>query len=322
MTYLECIRRAIIEELERDSSVFMMGEDIGVYGGAFKVSDGLLEQFGDKRIIDTPIAEAGMVGAAVGAALAGMRPIVEMQFIDFLANAYNQVVNMAAKRRYIHGTPVPIVIRGPCGGGVHAGPFHSCNPEVAYVHTPGLKVVAPATGEDALGLLKSAIRDPDPVLFLEHKKLYRSVKCIAPEGDHLTTIGKAHIAREGADLTILTYSAMVHLALEVADELADAGEGSLEVVDLRTLSPLDREAILTSCKKTSRVLVLHEDTRTAGLGGELATLVTEEAFEYLDAPPVRVTAPDTPVPYAHSLEAAFIPSKERVVEAVRGLLSY
>lgn len=322
VTYLEMIRRALREEMERDASVFLIGEDIGAYGGAFKVTDGLLETFGADRVIDTPIAEAGIVGAAVGAALQGMRPVVEIQFIDFLANAYNQMVNMVAKRRWIHGTPVPIVVRGPCGGGVGAGPFHSQNPEVAYVHTPGLKVVAPATPADALGLLKSAIRDPDPVLFLEHKKLYRTQRCTAPLGEHLVPIGEAHIARPGRDLTILTYSAMVHVALAAAEQLAAAGEGEVEVVDLRTLSPLDRDTILDSVRRTSRVLCLHEDTRTLGMGAELTTLIAEEAFEYLDAPPARVTAPDTPVPVASRLEEAFIPDVAQVLETARRLLTF
>jgi 2-oxoisovalerate dehydrogenase E1 component beta subunit len=320
-TYLEAIREGMWEEMERDPSVFLLGEDVGVYGGAFKVTAGFYEHFGERRVVDTPISEAAIVGAAIGASFLGLRPVAEIQFADFITCAFDQIVNFAAKSRWRWGAAVPIVVRAPSGGGVHGGPFHSQNPEMWFVRTPGLKVVAPATAYDAKGLIKSAIRDNDPVLFFEHKALYRRVKEDLPPGDWTVPIGKARVAREGTDLSIITYGAMVWTALEAAEALA--GEGiSAEVVDLRTLLPLDRETVCASVKKTSKVLLLHEDTRTGGMAGELAVTITESVFEYLDGPIVRVTAPDTPVPYSPPLEEAFLPNAEKVVEKARWLYGY
>src|ERR1035438_8590573 len=268
-TYLEAIREGLWEEMERDPDVFLIGEDIGVYGGAFKVTAGFIEHFGARRVVDTPISESGIVGAAIGAGLMGLRPVAEMQFADFITCGFDQIVNFAAKCRYRWNAAVPIVVRAPSGGGIHGGPFHSQNPEMWFVKTPGLKVVAPATASDAKGLIKAAIRDNDPVIFLEHKGLYRRIKEDLPAGDYTVPIGKAKVVREGNDLTIVTYGAMVWVALEAADKLAEEGT-SVEVVDLRTLLPLDRETVCESVKKTSKVLLLHEDTRTAGMAGELA----------------------------------------------------
>jgi 2-oxoisovalerate dehydrogenase E1 component beta subunit len=307
--------------MERDPNVFLIGEDIGVYGGAFKVTDGFYEHFGEKRVVDTPISEAAIVGAAIGASYMGLRPVAEMQFADFITCAFDQIVNFAAKSRYRWGAAVPIVVRAPSGGGIHGGPFHSQNPEMWFVRTPGLKVVAPATAYDAKGLIKSAIRDNDPVLFFEHKGLYRRIKEDLPAGEYTVPIGKAKVVRKGGHLSIVTYGAMVWTALEAADQLA--GEGiSAEVVDLRTLLPLDRETVCASVKKTSKVLLLHEDTRTGGMAGELAASISESVFEYLDAPIVRVTAPDTPVPYSPPLEDAFLPNTAKVVEKARWLYRY
>ncbi len=294
-TYVEAIRQGIWEEMEADERVFILGEDVGIYGGAFKVTEGMLERFGELRVIDTPIAEAAIVGAAIGAALMGMRPIAEMQFIDFISCAFDQITNFAAKNRYRWGAGVPIVIRGPSGGGVHGGPFHSQNPEMYFVHTPGLKVVAPATAHDAKGLIKAAIRDDDPVIYLEHKYLYRRVKEELPAEDYIVPIGRAAVRREGRDLTILTYGAMLYPSLEAAEALARDPGIETEVIDLRSLLPLDKDAVLASAKKTGKVLVVHEDTRTGGIAGEIAAIINEEVFEYLDGPILRVTAPDTPV---------------------------
>src|SRR6266850_1962314 len=320
-TYLEAIRQALWEEMERDERVFLLGEDIGAYGGAFKVTAGLAERFGPDRVIDTPIAEAGIIGASVGAALAGMRPVVEMQFIDFIACGFNQLVNFAAKCRWRWGGGVPMVVRGPCGGGVRAGPFHSQNPEAAFFHTPGLKIVEPATAYDAKGLLKTAIRDDDPVLFFEHKFLYRRIKEEMPAQDYAVPIGVAATRRQGSDLAIITYGAMVHTALEAAKRLEEDGV-STEILDLRTLLPLDNESILSAAAKTGKVIVLHEDMRTGGIGAEIAARIGESAFEYLDGPVMRVTAPDTPVPYAAPLEDLFIPDVSRVIAAAKDLIAY
>lgn len=320
-TYLEAIRQALFEEMDRDPAVVMLGEDIAAYGGAFKVSEGLLDRFGGARVIDTPVSESAIVGAAIGMGYAGLRPVAEMQFIDFIACAFNQVTNFAAKSHYLWGAPVPMVLRGPSGGGVHGGPFHSANPEMYFVHTPGLKVVCPATPYDAKGLLKSAIRDNNPVLFFEHKYLYRRVKEDLPEGDFMVPIGKAAVRREGRDLTIVSYAAMLHTSLEAAAELAKEGIEA-EVLDLRTLLPLDREAILASVRKTNKLLVVHEDTRTGGIAGEIAAVVTESAFEDLDGPVRRVTSLDTPVPYSPPLEDAFRPNTAKVVAAARELAHY
>ena len=320
-TYLEAIREGLLEEMERDPNVFCIGEDIGEYGGAFKVTAGFLERFGARRVVDTPISEAAIVGASIGASLMGLRPVAEMQFADFITCGFDQIVNFAAKCRYRWNAPVPIVVRSPSGGGIHGGPFHSQNPEMWFVRTPGLKVVCPATAYDAKGLIKSAIRDNDPVLYFEHKGLYRKIKEDLPTEEYTVPIGKAKVVREGRHLSIITYGAMVWTALEAADKLAGAG-ASVEVVDLRTLVPLDRETICASVRKTSKALLLHEDTRTGGMAGELAATITENVFEYLDGPIVRVTAPDTPVPYSPPLEEAFLPNVEKVVEKARWLYRY
>jgi len=321
LTYLEAIRQGIQEEMRRDPDVFLLGEDIGVYGGAFKVTAGMLDEFGERRVIDTPISESAIVGAAIGASLMGLRPVAEMQFADFITCGYDQIVNFAAKCRYRWGAAVPMVIRAPSGGGIHGGPFHSQNPEAWFTHAPGLKVVAPSTPADAKGLIKSAIRDNNPVLYFEHKALYRKIKGDVPDGDFTVPIGKAAVVREGRDLSIITYGAMVHVARETAETLE--GEGiSVEIVDLRTLAPLDEDTVLASVRKTSKVLLLHEDTMTGGIGGELAARIAQKAFEYLDGPIVRVTAPDTPVPYSPPLEEAFLPKVEDVVREARRLRNY
>ena len=322
VTYLEAIRQALFEEMARDERVFVLGEDVGAYGGAFKVTEGLQERFGEQRVIDTPIAEAAIVGSAIGAAYMGMRPVAELQFIDFISTCFDMLTNFAAKSRYRTGAGVPIVVRGPIGGGVGGGPFHSLNPESFFLNTPGIKMVEPATPADAKGLLKAAIRDEDPVLFFEHKFLYRRLKEDVPDGDAaIVPIGKAAVRREGGDATIVTFGAMVHTALEAAKQLEHDGVG-VEVVDLRTLAPLDRETVLASVAKTSRVLLLHEATLTGGIGGELAALIAEEGFEYLDAPIARLGSVDAPVPYAPPLEAAFLPSAAKVVERVKALVKY
>ena len=321
VTYLEAIRQGIWEEMERDPTVFCLGEDIGIYGGAFKVTEGLIDRFGAERVVDTPIAEMAIVGAAFGASLTGMRPVAEFQFMDFIGCAFNQIVNMVAKAHFRWGAPAPLVIRGPSGGGVHGGPFHSQNPEAWFVHAPGLKVVCPATAYDAKGLIKSAIRDNNPVIFFEHKFLYRRIKEELPEGDYTVPLGKARVAREGRHVSVITYAAMVHTALEAAETLAKEGI-ELEVVDLRTLLPLDREAIAATVKKTNRVILLHEDVRTGGIAGEVAAIINEEAFDWLDAPIVRVTAKDTPVPFSPPLEEWFLPKAEDVVREARRLIEY
>lgn len=320
-TYLEAIRQGLWEEMESDPSVFCIGEDIGIYGGAFKVTDGFVHHFGPQRVIDTPIAESAIVGAAFGAALTGMRPVAEFQFMDFIGCAFNQIVNMVAKSHYRWGAPAPLVLRGPAGGGVHGGPFHSQNPEMYFVHTPGMKVVAPATPADAKGLIKSAVRDNNPVLFLEHKFLYRRIKDEVPDGDVTIPIGKARLHREGRDLSIITYAAMVHTAQEAADILANDGI-EVEIVDLRTLSPLDRDAIAQTVKRTNKVILLHEDTRTGGLAGEIAAIINEEAFDDLDGPIVRLTSLDTPVPFSPPLEHYFLPKVEDVVREARKLHAF
>ncbi len=317
-TYVEAIRQGIWEEMERDDTVFVMGEDIAVYGGAFKVTKGMLERFGELRVVDTPLAESGIIGTGTGAAISGLRPVLEMQFADFMACGFDQITNFAAKCRYRWGQAIPMVIRAPAGGNIHGGPFHSQNVEMPYVHTPGLKVVQPATAYDAKGLIKAAIRDDDPVIYLEHKYLYRSIKEELPAEDYSVPIGKARICREGSDISIITYGWMVHVALEAAERASSEGI-SIAVLDLRTLVPLDREAILATARQTSKVILLHEDTLTGGLGGELAGIISEHAFDYLDGPLVRIAAPDTPVPFSKTLEKAFLPNAERVLEKARWL---
>jgi 2-oxoisovalerate dehydrogenase E1 component beta subunit len=309
------------EEMSRDPRVFILGEDVGSYGGAFRVTQGFLEKFGPERVIDTPISETGLIGAAIGASLFGMRPIAELQFIDFIACGFNQIVNYAAKSRYRWGGGVPIVIRGPAGAGVHGGPFHSQSPESYFMNVPGLKIVAPATPTDAKGLMLAAIRDPDPVIFLEHKFLYRRLKEEVPEGDYTTPIGEARIARAGEDVSIITYGAMVHASLEAAELVAREGI-RVEILDLRTLLPMDRPRILETVEKTGRVLIVHEATKTGGPGGEIAALIAEHAFLHLDAPIVRVAPPDTPVPYSPPLEEFFLPNASKITDAIRALAEY
>jgi 2-oxoisovalerate dehydrogenase E1 component beta subunit len=322
-TYLEAIRQALSEEMERDPSVVLLGEDIGVYGGAFQATAGLLEKFGWERVIDTPISETAIVGAAVGMSYLGLRPVAEMQFIDFIACAFNSLTNYAAKSHYLWNAPVPIVIRGASGGGVHGGPFHSANPEMHFVHTPGLKVVCPATPADAKGLLKSAIRDNNPVLFFEHKFLYRRIQeDLSPAAaDGAIPLGQALVRRTGRDLTIVTYAAMVHASLQAAETLAQDGIEA-EVVDLRTLAPLDRATIFDSVRRTSKLLVVHEDVRTGGIAGEIAALVADELFAELDGPIGRVTGLDTPVPFSPPLEEFFLPSAAKIAAAARALAAY
>lgn len=322
ITYLEAIREAHFEEMERDPNVFCLGEDIGAFGGAFKVTEGLMARFGEQRVIDSPISEVAIVGAAAGAAHMGMRPIVEMQFIDFLANAYDMLTNYVATARYRAFLPCPMVVRGPSGGYVRGGPFHSQNPEAGFIHTPGLKVVYPATASDAKGLFKSAVRDDDCVLFFEHKYLYRRIKEEMPAGDHLVPIGKARTAREGNDLSIITYAATVWKALEAAEQLQKEDGLSIEVIDLRTLSPLDDDAIFTTVKKNNRALILHEDTRTGGIAGEITARINETCFEWLDAPVLRVTAHDIPLPYAPQLEDFVLPQTADIVNVARKLAAY
>jgi pyruvate/2-oxoglutarate/acetoin dehydrogenase E1 component len=322
ITYLEAIREAHFEEMERDPNVFCMGEDIGAYGGAFKVTEGLQARFGEERVIDTPISEAGIIGAAAGAAHMGLRPIVEMQFIDFISCGYDMLTNYVATARYRAMLPCPMVVRGPSGGYVRGGPFHSQSPEAAFLHTPGLKIVYPATASDAKGLLKSAVRDEDCVLFFEHKYLYRRIKEEMPSGDHLTPIGSARVARAGKDVSIVTYAATVWKSLEAAEQL-DRDDGvSVEVIDLRSLAPLDDAAIVETVKKTNRVLIVHEDTRTGGIAGEITSRINELAFEWLDAPVLRVTAADVPLPYSPPLEDYVLPQTSDIVTAVRRLAAY
>jgi 2-oxoisovalerate dehydrogenase E1 component beta subunit len=323
VTYLEAIRQGLWEEMERDERVFILGEDVGIYGGAFKVTEGFQSRFGPTRVIDTPISEAAIVGAAAGAAHMGLRPVCEMQFIDFISCAYDMLTNYVATARYRANLATPMVVRGPSGGYVRGGPFHSQNPEAAFLHTPGLKIVCPATVRDAKGLIKSAIRDDDPVLYFEHKFLYRRIKEELPAGEEiLTPIGKARLAREGTDLSIVTWSAMVFKALEAAERLAQEDGLSVEVVDLRTLLPMDDEALVATVRKTNRVLIAHEDTRTGGAAGEITARINELAFEWLDAPIRRVCAHDVPLPYAPTLEDFVLPQVEDLIAACRWLADY
>ncbi|HEY3569307.1 MAG TPA: alpha-ketoacid dehydrogenase subunit beta [Thermoanaerobaculia bacterium] len=321
VTYLEAIRQALWDEMEKDERVFMLGQDIGTYGGAFRVTAGFLDHFGPERIIDTPISESAMIGAAIGAAMMGMLPVVEMQFIDFISCAFNQIINFAAPNHYRWGQQVPIVVRGPAGGNVHGSAYHSQNPESYFQHTPGLKIVAPGTVADAYGLLRSAIHDPNPVLYFEHKYLYRRLKDELPQGDGLVPIGQARLAREGRDLSVITYGAMLQVALEAAGRLEAEGI-DLEVLDLRTIKPLDQEAILATVRKTSRVIVLTEEQLTGSVAGEVAARISQNAFEWLDGPVHRLCCPDTPVPYSPTLEEAYLPNVDKLVARVRELASY
>ncbi|MFQ5714465.1 MAG: alpha-ketoacid dehydrogenase subunit beta [Candidatus Scalinduaceae bacterium] len=321
ITYVEAIHQALWEEMEKDDSVFILGEDIGIYGGAFRVTEGMFEKFGELRVLDTPLSESGFTGAAIGASLVGMRPVVEMQFADFISCAFDQIVNVAAKNYYRWGGKTPIVIRAPYGGNIHGGAFHSQCPEGWFFHTPGLKLVAPAFPSDAKGLLKAAIRDNDPVIYFEHKFLYRRIKEEVSEDDYVVPIGEARIVQEGSDISVITYGAMVHTALEASKNLEDSGI-SLEIVDLRTLMPLDKETVCDSVKKTNKVIVLYEATRSGGVGAEVAAIISEEVFNYLDGPILRISAPDTPVPYSPPMEEYYIPQVEDVVEAAEKLAAY
>jgi pyruvate/2-oxoglutarate/acetoin dehydrogenase E1 component len=321
VTYLEAISQALDEEMSQDERVFLMGEDIGPYGGAFRVTEGFQDKYGEWRVLDTPLAESGIVGAAIGAAMMGMRPVVEMQFADFISCAFDQITEMAAKNHYRWGAEVPLVIRAPFGGGTHGGPFHSVCPEVWFFHTPGLKLVAPSTAYDAKGLLKAAIRDHNPVIYFEHKFLYRRVKEVLPAEDYIVPIGEAEIKRTGSEISVITYGAMVHVALEAAEALDQEGI-DMEVVDLRTLSPLDTDTVKDSVRKTGKVIILHEDTKTGGIGGEIAAILAEECFNALDAPIMRIAAPDIPVPYSPPLEDFFLPKAHDVITAARQLAAY
>ncbi|HEY7447198.1 MAG TPA: alpha-ketoacid dehydrogenase subunit beta [Vicinamibacterales bacterium] len=323
LTYLEAIREALVEEMRRDPKVFILGEDVGPYGGAFGVTQGIVEEFGEERCFDTPISESAIVGVSIGAALRGYRPVAEMQFADFISCAFDQIVNQAATLRYRYGgrASVPIVIRAPSGGNVSGGLYHSQNPEAWFVHRAGLKVVAPSTPYDAKGLLKAAIRDDNPVIYLEHKYLYRRAKGSVPEGDDIVPIGTAAVRREGNDLTLITYGAMVVPSLEAADRLAREGVET-DVIDLRSLMPFDKAAIFASVDKTSRALIVHEDVKTLGIGAELSATIMEERFQALDAPVMRLAYPDTHCPFASVLEQANLPNPDSIADALRNLAAY
>src|SRR3989442_13325912 len=323
VTYLEALRRGLWEEMERDPRVFILGEDVGLYGGAFKVTDGFGERVGGGRVIDTPISGAGSGGAAGGGAHMGLRPVAEMQFIDFISCAYDMLTTYVAPPRSRAGLATPIGVRGPCGGYVRGGPFHSQTPEAAFFHPPGLKIVYPATARDAKGLIKASIRDDDPVIYLEHKWLYRRIKEALPEEEEiLTPIGEARLAREGGDLSIISYGATLWKSLEAAEQLARDDGLAVEVLDLRTLLPLDDAAIMRTVKHTNKVLIVHEDTRTGGLAGEIAARINEQAFEWLDGPIMRVTAHDVPLPFAPTLEDFVLPQTDDIVKAARWLAAY
>jgi len=319
ITYIDALREGMLEELRRDESVFCLGEDIGTYGGAFRATAGFLEEFGRPRILDTPLSEIAILGAATGAAITGLRPVAEMQFADFVTNGFNMLVNFTAKVHYRWGAKCPLVVRLPSGGGTRGGPFHATNPEAWFTRVPGLKVVAPSTVRDAKGLIKAAIRDDNPVIYLEHKFLYRRLKDELGDEEIVTPIGKARLAREGSDVSLITYGSMAYHGVEVANGLDDV---DVEVLDLRTLVPLDEQAILDTVKKTNRVVVCHEDTRTGGFGGEISARIAELAFEHLDAPIRRVTSLDTPVPHAPQLEDAFMPQPEDIERALLETAGY
>jgi pyruvate/2-oxoglutarate/acetoin dehydrogenase E1 component len=318
MTYLQAISDGMREEMRCDERVFVMGEDIGAFGGAFKVTDGFLDEFGPDRVLDTPLAEPAIIGTACGAAYVGLRPICEMQFADFISCGFDQLVNVAGKMHYRQGLPTNITVRLPSGGGFSGGPFHSSNPEAWFMHAPGLKVVAPSTAEDAKGLLIAAVRDPNPVVFMEHKHLYRRVKGEVPAGTYETPL-TARIAREGSDLTVIAYGAMVHTALEAT---ADLDGASVEVLDLRSLVPLDEEAILASVRRTSKVLIVDEANQMCAAGAQVAAVIAEHAFEHLDGPVRRVATPDVPIAFSPPLEQALLPGVDRIKEAARELLDY
>lgn len=323
LSYLEAIRAALFEEMRDDERVIVLGEDVGVHGGVFRVTDGLFKEYGEERVIDTPLAESVIVGAAIGASFNGLRPVAEIQFADFIHPAMNQIMNEAAKIRFRSAGAFgcPIVIRAPFGAGVHGGLYHSQSVEALFFHIPGLKIVIPSSPYDAKGLLKAAIRDEDPVLYFEHKRLYRRIKSEVPDEDYVVPIGKAEVKRKGDDITVIAWGMMLHVALEAAEALQQE-DISLEVIDLRTILPLDKETIASSVEKTSKVMVVHEDTRTGGVGAEIAAILAEDLFDYLDGPIVRVTAPDTPVPFASSLEEEFIPSAQKLISAARKLAAY
>ena len=324
MRLIEAVRQGLREELAADSSVFLIGQDIGVNGGVFRVTDGLLDEFGPERVIDSPLAESGMVGVAIGAAMNGLRPVVEVQFADFIFPAFNQIVSEAARMYYrTNGDySVPIVIRAPYGGGVRGGLYHSQSVEAYFAHVPGLRVVVPSNPHDAKGLLKAAIRDNNPVLFFEHKLAYNTVQGDVPEGNYTVPIGKAAVRREGKQLSLISYGLSVHHCLEAAETLAAEGI-SCEVVDLRSVSPLDTETLLESVKKTGRVCIVHEDNLTGGVGAEVAAIVAKDAFEYLDAPVQRVAALDVPsFPYSPTLEDALLPGPPDIISAARELVAY
>jgi 2-oxoisovalerate dehydrogenase E1 component beta subunit len=323
LSYLEAIREGLVEEMRRDPKVFVLGEDVGEYGGAFGVTQGLFQEFGEARVLDTPISESAIVGISIGASLRGYRPVAEMQFADFISCGFDQIVNQAATLRYRYGgrTSVPIVIRAPSGGNVGGGLYHSQNPEAWFIHRPGLKVVAPSTAYDAKGLLKAAIRDDNPVVYFEHKYLYRRAKGAVPEGDEIVPIGVAATRREGDDITLLSYGAMVQPSLEAADRLSRDGV-EVEVIDLRTLLPFDKDAILRSVEKTNRAMIVHEDVKTLGIGAELSAVIMEEKFDALDAPVMRVTYPDTHCPFSNVLEAFNLPDADKITAALRKLAEY
>jgi len=318
LTYLQAVSDGLREEMRRDDRVLCLGEDVGAFGGAFKVTDGFVDEFGEDRGMDTPLAEAGIIGTAIGAAVVGLRPVCEMQFADFVACGFDQLVNVAGKMHYRQGLAVPMTVRLPTGGGFSGGPFHSQNPEAWFMHAPGIKVVAPSTPEDAKGLLIAAIRDANPVCFLEHKHLYRRVKGEVPEGTYETPL-RARVARPGSDLTVIAYGAMVHVALEATEDLDGA---AVEVLDLRSLVPLDEDAILDSVRRCSKAVVLDEANATCAAGAQVAALIAERGFEDLDGPVVRVATPDVPIPFSPPLEQAVLPSVERVREACHELLEY
>jgi 2-oxoisovalerate dehydrogenase E1 component beta subunit len=323
-TFIEAVRETMASEMRRDESIIVLGEDVGLKGGVFLATDGLYGEFGEDRVIDTPLTESMIIGASIGAAMNGLRPVAEIQFADFIHPAFNQLVSEAARMRYRsnNGYGVPMVVRAPYGGGVHGALYHSQSVEAFFTHVPGLKVVIPSTPYDAKGLLRSSIRDDDPVLFFEHKKMYRSVRGDVPDTDYTVPLGKAAVTHPGTQISVFAYGLMAHYALEAADRVAEEGI-SVEVVDLRTLRPLDTETVLESVRKTGKRLIVYEDNRFGGYGAEVAALVAEEAFDYLDGPVTRIAGPDVPgVPYNHVLEDWFMVSPEKIADAIRKLAAY